>query len=72
MRESANVQVSFFNEDDFVHNMVCILAELRAALAIYQPAGLLKNPAGVGELGREAGRGRGVEPPQYPPPPARR
>jgi hypothetical protein len=52
MREEANVQVSFFNEDDFIHNMVCILAEMRAALANYQPGGLLRNP---GAIGREEG-----------------
>lgn len=38
VRETANVMLSTENEDDFVKNLVTLLAEMRAALAIYRPA----------------------------------
>jgi hypothetical protein len=57
VREESNIQVSNSNEDDFLHNMLALLAEMRAALVVFQPAALLKNPAGVArEAEPEAGR----------------
>lgn len=42
MRETANVQIAFQNEDDSVHNLVCLRGELRSGLTIPPPQGLLK------------------------------
>lgn len=41
-REQASIQVSNSHSDYFVRNLVAILAELRAALAIYRPVSLVE------------------------------
>ena len=38
-----NVLLSDANEDDFVKNKLTILAEMRAALAVYRPAAFCKS-----------------------------
>jgi HK97 family phage major capsid protein len=38
IREGVNVLLSDSDQDDFVNNRVTLLAEMRAALAVYQPA----------------------------------
>jgi hypothetical protein len=43
MREVANVQIAFQNEDDFIRNLVCLRGELRSGLAVALPQGLLKG-----------------------------
>jgi HK97 family phage major capsid protein len=47
-RESANIQIAFQNEDDFVRNLACLRGELRSGLAVPLPAGLLKGTLGTG------------------------
>lgn len=42
-RESANVDIAFENEDDFVRNMVTIRAEERLALAVWRPTAFVKS-----------------------------
>jgi len=42
VREEANVQISAFNEDDFTHNLLTALGEVRIGQAIFQPAAFLK------------------------------
>lgn len=49
MREEANVMVGYEN-DDFTRNLVTILAEVRASLAITVPAAFLKLTAGSPDL----------------------
>jgi HK97 family phage major capsid protein len=47
-RETANVQIAFQNEDDFVKNLACLRGELRSGLAVPLPSGILKGSfAGV-------------------------
>jgi len=38
MRENVTARLSTENEDDFIKNLVTLLVELRAALAVYRPA----------------------------------
>ena len=42
IRESVNTRISDADQDNFVRNMVTVLAELRAGLAIWQPLGFTK------------------------------
>ena len=42
-REDATVTISLEDRDNFVRNMVTILAEQREVLAVYQPAAFIKN-----------------------------
>jgi hypothetical protein len=42
VRQLLTVEISFENEDDFVKNLACLRAEERVALAIPNPAGLVK------------------------------
>ena len=44
MREEANVSIATQNEDQFVHNLLTALGEVRLALAVYQPGAFLRNP----------------------------
>jgi HK97 family phage major capsid protein len=47
-RQAAIVEISFENEDDFIHNLACLRCECRGVLAIPVPAGLVVGtlPAG--------------------------
>jgi HK97 family phage major capsid protein len=42
-RESATIEISFENEDDFVNNLATIRCEERIALAVYVPAAFIKG-----------------------------
>jgi hypothetical protein len=42
-REVLNIQIAFQNEDDFVHNLICLRGELRSGLAVPVPSGVLKG-----------------------------
>jgi len=42
-RETANAEISFENEDDFVRNLATIRAEERIALAVYLPQAFVKG-----------------------------
>jgi hypothetical protein len=42
-REDATVQVAYQHVDDFTHNRLTILAELREVLAIYQASAFVKG-----------------------------
>lgn len=45
-RQTISVQAATQNEDDFVRNLVTLLAEERLALAVWQPSAFLKNGTG--------------------------
>jgi HK97 family phage major capsid protein len=49
-REVMNVQLAFQNEDDFIRNLVTMRGELRSALAIPLPSGLLRGSLPAGSL----------------------
>jgi hypothetical protein len=54
-RETANVQIAFQNEDDFIHNLACLRGELRSGLAVPLPSGILKGSfAGVALSAQQA------------------
>ncbi len=57
MREAATLQFAFQNEDDFLRNLICMRAELRGALAIPLPSGLLQGTLPVIATSGEATRG---------------
>lgn len=42
-RETVNLMVAMQNEDDFLHNLVCCIAELREVLVIKQVSALIRN-----------------------------
>jgi HK97 family phage major capsid protein len=42
-RQVMTIEISYENEDDFIHNLACFRAELRCALAVPVPAGLVKG-----------------------------
>jgi len=46
-RQAVAIATANQNEDDFVRNMLTIRCEERLALAVWQPAAFLKNPAGA-------------------------
>jgi len=46
-REAVTIATATQNEDDFVKNKITIRVEERLALAVWQPAAFLKNPAGA-------------------------
>jgi HK97 family phage major capsid protein len=41
-RQVMTIEISYENEDDFIHNLACFRAEIRCALAVPVPAGLIK------------------------------
>jgi HK97 family phage major capsid protein len=41
-RQMMTLEISYENEDDFIHNLACFRAEIRCALAVPVPAGLVK------------------------------
>ena len=43
MRENVTARLSTENEDDFVRNLVTLLVELRAALAVYRPSSFVSG-----------------------------
>jgi hypothetical protein len=47
VRQLLNIELSFENEDDFIHNLACMRAEQRCGLAVPVPAGLVKGAATV-------------------------
>ena len=47
-REVLTVEISYENEDDFIHNLACFRAELRCAAAVPLPQGLVKGSFGAG------------------------
>jgi hypothetical protein len=47
-REVLTVEISYENEDDFIHNLACFRAELRCAAAVPLPQGLVKGSFAVG------------------------
>jgi hypothetical protein len=42
-RQILTVEISYENEDDFIHNLACFRAELRCAAAVPLPLGLVKG-----------------------------
>ena len=47
-RDVLRLDISFENEDDFIHNLACLRAELRAALAVPAPQGLIRGSFAAG------------------------
>jgi hypothetical protein len=57
VREVMNIQLAFQNEDDFIRNLVTMRGELRSALAIPLPGGLLKGTLPAGSLMAQGANG---------------
>ena len=47
-RQILTVEISYENEDDFIHNLACFRAELRCAAAVPLPQGLVKGSFAAG------------------------
>jgi len=56
-RDSMNVSVAYENEDDFIRNLACLRAELRAALAVGVPQGIVGGSLTVTPLAAAAPNG---------------
>lgn len=57
MREQATARISSENEDDFIRNLVTLLVELRAVLAVYRPSAFVHGTYTEGD--DETGGGGG-------------
>ena len=59
-RQTMTIDISYENEDDFVKNLATIRAELRSALAIPVPAGLVTGTVTGGTVTASHGHPSGV------------
>jgi HK97 family phage major capsid protein len=64
-RETANVELSYENEDDFIRNLATIRAEERVALAVFIPQAFVKSDISTGKLAIEGTNG-GTQPAPAP------